>query len=52
MPYASLVDTRSPRDIASVWLQALLMIALGDDGDDAAMEPGLGVREPLTTTAL
>ncbi|CAL8470249.1 g9791 [Coccomyxa elongata] len=31
---------------------ALLMIALGDDGDDAAMEPGLGVREPLTTTAL
>jgi len=34
-------------------LQALLIIAMGDDGEDVAMEPGLGPREPLvTTTAL
>ncbi len=34
------------------WLQALLIIALGDDGEDVAMEPGMGVREPLASTAL
>jgi hypothetical protein len=32
---------------ASSLFNALLMVALGDDGEEAALDPGLGTREPL-----